>query len=162
MRVDRAQVLRIELDEERRGGDDRRDDRGRPSGLRERDLSVDSWTAWKDTGVEVRAGQTIYFSASGRVRWGPNRQDGPEGERNSPRNDQRPMPNRPSAGLTRPDRRIATSRSSSATIRARFASAHPAACFSASTTTSSKTTPARSGSRCITSPRPKPLALVQS
>lgn len=110
MRVDRADVLRIELDEDRRGGrddrdtrdsrgDDRRDDRGRPSGLRERDVSVDSWRAWKDTGVEVRAGQMIYFNASGRVRWAPNRQDGPEGERNSPRNEQRPMPNRPSAGL---------------------------------------------------------------
>jgi hypothetical protein len=110
MRVDRADVLRIELDEERRDsrgdrdardsrGDDRRDDRGRPSGLRERDVSVDSWMAWKDTGVEVRAGQTIYFSASGRVRWGPNRQDGPEGERNSPRNDQRPMPSRPAGAL---------------------------------------------------------------
>ena len=111
MRVDRADVLRIELDEDQRGGDrddrdardsrgdDRRDDHGRPAGLRERDVSVDSWTAWKDTGVEVRAGQTIYFGASGRVRWGPNRQDGPEGERNSPRNPQRPMPNRPSGAL---------------------------------------------------------------
>lgn len=110
MRVDRADVLRIELEEDRRGsrddrdardnrGDDRRDDRGRPSGLRERDVSVDSWMAWRDTGVEVRAGQTIYFNATGRVRWGPNRQDGPEGERNSPRNDQRPMPNRPAGAL---------------------------------------------------------------
>jgi hypothetical protein len=123
MKVDRADVLRIELDEDQRGRTDldtrssrddrdardsrddrdaqgsRGDDRGRPSGLRERDVSVDSWVAWKDTGVEVRAGQTIYFSATGRVRWGPNRQDGPDGERNSPRNDQRPMPSRPAAAL---------------------------------------------------------------
>jgi hypothetical protein len=133
MKVDRADVLRIELDEDQRGRtdldtrdsrddrdvrdgrsdgrdtrdsrddrdarDSRSDDRGRPSGLRERDVSVDSWVAWKDTGVEVRAGQTMYFNATGRVRWGPNRQDGPGGERNSPRNDQRPMPGRPAAAL---------------------------------------------------------------
>ena len=41
----------------------------------------------------------MYFSASGRVRWGPNRQDGPEGERNSPRNENRPIPGRPAAAL---------------------------------------------------------------
>jgi len=85
---------RLRLDRER---DDAR--RGRPSGLRERDVSVDSWTAWKDTGVDVRAGQMLYFSATGRVRWGPNRQDGPQGEPNSPRNDSRPIPSRPAAAL---------------------------------------------------------------
>lgn len=114
VRVDRDEVVRIEFD--RRGDDrsdnnfrdnnDRRDtDRGdsrdarRPSGLREREVSVDSWLGLKDTGVEVRSGQTVYFSASGRVRWGPNRQDGPGGERNSPRNDARPIPGRPAAAL---------------------------------------------------------------
>ena len=113
MRVDREDVLRLEFD--RRGDDrpdnnfrdnDRRDndrsdsrDTRRPSGLREREVSVDSWLGWKDTGVEVRSGQTIYFSATGRVRWGPNRQDGPAGERNSPRNDARPIPSRPAASL---------------------------------------------------------------
>ena len=109
MRVDRVEVVRIEFDalERERDRDPGRDrDRpdevrpgGRPSGLRERDVSVDSWIAWKDTGIEVRAGQIVYFSASGRVRWGPNRQDGPEGERNSPRNDNRPIPSRPAAAL---------------------------------------------------------------
>ena len=102
MRVDRRDVRVIEL-----SGDDARDDRdgdrdhegGRPSGMREREVSVDSWVAWRDTGIDVRAGQTIYFEASGRVRWGPNRQDGPEGERNSPHNASRPIPNRPAAGL---------------------------------------------------------------
>jgi hypothetical protein len=62
-------------------------------------VSVDSWVPWKDTGIDVRAGQTVYFNAAGRVRWGPNRQDGPAGERNSPRNDQRPMPSRSAAAL---------------------------------------------------------------
>ena len=111
MRVERDDVVRIEFD---RGGDDRRGldrDRGdsrdrndsrdgrRPSGLREREVSVDSWLGWKDTGIDIRGGQTLYFSASGRVRWGPNRQDGPGGEHNSPRNDARPIPGRPAAAL---------------------------------------------------------------
>jgi hypothetical protein len=103
VRVDRDEVLRIEFDsraDDRRGNDrdDSRDTR-RPSGLREREVSVDSWVGWKDTGIDVRSGQTVYFSANGRVRWGPNRQDGPAGERNSPRNDARPIPNRPAAAL---------------------------------------------------------------
>lgn len=110
LRVDREDVLRIEF-EDRRGARERagreRDDRDRggalddrrPSGLRERDVSVDSWVPWKDSGVDVRAGQMVYFSAEGRVRWGPGRQDGPSGERNSPRNDGRPMPSRQAAAL---------------------------------------------------------------
>ena len=64
-------------------------------GLREHEVSVDSWVAWKDTGIDVRSGQTVYFSASGRVRWGPNRQDGPAGEHGSPHNPGRPIPSRP-------------------------------------------------------------------
>src|SRR5581483_5001337 len=111
LRVDRRAVQRSEFDDERDRDrfdrddrDDRRDDRrdvdrGRPSGLRERTIGVDASVAWVDTGVEVRAGQTVYFSASGRVRWGPNRQDGPEGEHNSPHNDNRPIPGRPAAAL---------------------------------------------------------------
>jgi hypothetical protein len=103
MRVDRGDVRAIELSEYERQSSDRtdrdRDDRGRPNGLREREVSVDSWVAWRDTGIDVRSGQTIYFQASGRVRWGPNRQDGPEGEHNSPHNASRPIPNRPAAGL---------------------------------------------------------------
>lgn len=110
LRFDRRDVLRIELDDRRAGdrfgsdprddrSDDRRGDGRRPSGLRERGVSVDSSAEWSDTGVDVRAGQMVYFTATGRVRWGPNRQDGPAGERNSPRNDQRPIPSRPAAGL---------------------------------------------------------------
>lgn len=107
LRVNREDVLRIDFDDRSgrstvdRDDHDRRDDRpaGRPSGMREREVSVDSWLPLKDTGIDVRAGQTLYFRATGRVRWGPNRQDGPAGERNSPRNDQRPMPSRPAAAL---------------------------------------------------------------
>ena len=108
MRVDLADVTRIEFDRfNNRDNDynDRRDrDRdgsgpSRPGGMRERSVTVNAGQPWQDTGIEVRNGQTVYFEASGRVRWGPGRQDGPDGERNSPRNDGRPMPNRPAAAL---------------------------------------------------------------
>jgi len=109
VRVDRRDVLRIEFDDDRSRGDrfgsddrDRRDGDyrpSRPSGMRERSLNVEASAPWHDTGIDVRSGQTIYFSANGRVRWGPGRQDGPAGERNSPRNDGRPLPARPAAAL---------------------------------------------------------------
>ncbi len=123
VRYDREDVLRIELDDvggsgnryddRGNGRDDRnntRDDRnntrdnrgtsdGRPSGMRERSISVEASQPWIDTGVSLRSGQTIYVEAAGRVRWGPGRQDGPAGERNSPRNEGRPMPNRSAGAL---------------------------------------------------------------
>lgn len=104
LRLGREDVIRIEFEDDR----DRRDSGlsgngdgrgGRPSGLRERDVRVSARESWTDTGIDVRAGQTIYVDATGRVRWGPGRQDGPEGERNSPRNDGRPIPSRPAAAL---------------------------------------------------------------
>jgi hypothetical protein len=67
--------------------------------MRERDVTVDARNGWRDTGITVRSGQTLDFNASGRVRWGPGRQDGPAGEHNSPRNESRPMPGRPAAAL---------------------------------------------------------------
>jgi PA-IL-like protein len=72
---------------------------GRPSGMREKQVTVSADVAWIDSGVDVRAGQTIFFEAQGRVRWGQNRQDGPAGERNSPSNPNRPMGNRNAAAL---------------------------------------------------------------
>ena len=109
-RFDRRDVTRIDFDDERsanrfgpdardRSNSSRADDSRRPSGLRERGVTVESTTAWTDSGVELRTGQTIYVSATGRVRWGPNRQDGPAGERNSPVNQNRPIPGRPAAAL---------------------------------------------------------------
>jgi hypothetical protein len=113
VRVDRRDVVRIEFDDTRSSSDRFDDDRdrdtarltggdrafSRPSGMRERSVSVDSWTPWSDSGIDVRSGQTVYFNATGRVRWGPGRQDGPAGERNSPRNDTRPIPGRPAGAL---------------------------------------------------------------
>ncbi len=109
IRIDRDEIVRIEFD---RGGAGNnwnnggggssgwnRDDNGRPGGMRERQSSVSATTDWTDTGIDVRSGQTIYLSASGQVRWGKDRRDGPEGERNSPFNAGRPLPNRPAAAL---------------------------------------------------------------
>lgn len=115
VRVDRRDVSRIEFDEiGNRGnpwtggnggwGNDDRDggywrNGGRPSGLRERTVGVSAREPWTDTGIDVRPGQSIYIEASGQVRWGRDRRDGPEGEDDSPFNAGRPIPNRPAAAL---------------------------------------------------------------
>jgi hypothetical protein len=113
VRVPRAEVVRVEFDDNDRSGFDQgRDDRDRdnrnrddvssgdiPRGMREREVNVTAREPWSDTGVEVRAGQAIYFRASGETRWGGNRRDGAAGERNSPRNANRPLPDRPAAAL---------------------------------------------------------------
>lgn len=107
-RIARAEIARIEFDDVDRLGDafssngtDRATafDEGRPLGMRERDVTVAAEIPWRDTGILLRAGQTIYFRATGRITWGPKRQDGPDGERNSPRNEGRPIPSRPGGAL---------------------------------------------------------------
>ena len=71
-----------------------------PRGMRERLVNVVGNERWIDTGIDLRDGQQIYFMASGEVRWGPrNRKDGAAGERNSPVNNLRPIPDRPAAAL---------------------------------------------------------------
>lgn len=97
LRFDRNEVVRIEFD--RNGNSNNNDSGGRPSGMRERQVVVSADVAWNDAGIEVRAGQTIYLEATGQVRWGKDRRDGPAGERNSPPNQGRPMPNRNAAAL---------------------------------------------------------------
>jgi hypothetical protein len=96
--VDRDEVMRIEFETTRSSDRDYLDG-GRPAGLRERQVTVSAAAPWNDTGIDVRAGQTIYIEATGQVRWGRDRRDGPEGENNSPRNPGRPIPNRPAAAL---------------------------------------------------------------
>lgn len=112
-RISRSEIVRIELEsigdrrddrDARADRDDRRDEpqpagNQRPSGLREREIAVEAKRAWNDTGIDVRGGQTIYFSASGRIHWGPGRDSGAEGEHDSPRNAARPIPTRPGAAL---------------------------------------------------------------
>jgi hypothetical protein len=99
LRVPRDEVTRIEFDS-RRAGNDRDDPVFEiPRGMRERRVNVSAREAWTDTGIGVRSGQQVYFSADGETRWGPNRRDGAEGERNSPSNPGRPLPDRPAASL---------------------------------------------------------------
>jgi hypothetical protein len=93
-RYDRSEVRTIQFDDRR----DQSDPRGRPA-LRERTVNVEARTAWTDSGIDVRGGQEVGFAASGEVRWGPNRRDGAAGERDSPYNRGRPMPDRNAAGL---------------------------------------------------------------
>lgn len=99
LRFDRDEVVRIELDNNRRGDSSLSGNTGRPSGMRERQTIVSADVGWNDTGIDVRSGQTVYFEATGQARWGRDRRDGPAGERNSPPNPGRPMPNRNAAAL---------------------------------------------------------------
>ena len=97
---DRTDVLRIDFDLRRPDPPYGRGRSGRGAGLRERGVTVRANTAWTDTGVDVRFGQEIYVEAAGEIRWGPgDRRDGPDGERNSPFNANRPMSNRPAGAL---------------------------------------------------------------
>jgi hypothetical protein len=96
---DRYEVRRIEIDD--RGGSypSSGDSGSSTSGLRERTVTVDARTDWTDTGIDLRRGQEVRFRASGKVRWGPDRSDGPGGEGGNHYNANRPIPNRPGAGL---------------------------------------------------------------
>jgi hypothetical protein len=102
-RHQRDDIRRLEFSDDddsrdARGDRDRPQDR-RPAGLLRRDVRVAATTQWVNTGITVRAGDNVYFDASGEVHWGPNREDGPVGERNSPSNPGRPIPASPAAAL---------------------------------------------------------------
>jgi len=105
VRIPKREIARIEFDaSDDRGDRGNRGDRGdradvNPRGLRERQVQVNAREPWTDTGVDVRAGQQVFFVADGEVRWGPNRRDGAAGEKNSPVNNGRPLPDRPAAAL---------------------------------------------------------------
>jgi hypothetical protein len=109
IRVDRNDVDRVDFDRYSSGGSNGWNgggggwngggSGGRPSGMRERHVTVSAAEPWSDTGIELRSGQSIYIEASGQVRWGRDRRDGPDGEKNSPYNAARPLPNRPAAAL---------------------------------------------------------------
>jgi len=99
LRLDRSDVARVEFDVgwsgENGGGSGRP-----PGGMRERTVVVQARQPWTDTGIDVRRGQQIYLDASGEIRWGKgDRKDGPEGEKNSPFNQARPIPNRPAGAV---------------------------------------------------------------
>lgn len=98
LRFDRDEVVRIEFDNNRNSGNSS-NSFGRPSGMRERQVMVSANVDWNDAGIDVRAGQTVFFEATGQVRWGKDRRDGPAGERNSPSNPNRPIGSRNAAAL---------------------------------------------------------------
>ena len=99
LRFDRDEVVRIEFETYRNNTGGSSNNLDRPTGMREKQVIVSADVSWNDTGIDVRPGQTVYFESLGRVRWGRDRQDGPAGERNSPPNPGRPMPNRNAAAL---------------------------------------------------------------
>ena len=102
LRFDRDEVDRIDFQNSRYSNNNNNSSNlagGRPTGMREKPVIVSADVAWNDAGIDVRAGQTVYFESQGRVRWGRDRQDGPAGERNSPSNPNRPMGNRNAAAL---------------------------------------------------------------
>jgi PA-IL-like protein len=78
-----------------------RPDLGDDSGLsgRDRMITVPARQAWTDTGIDVKTGDVVRFSAEGTILWGAGREDGPAGEINSPMNDRRPVPARPAGAL---------------------------------------------------------------
>lgn len=106
LRIPRHEVLRIEFDSQAQAGwtpwgQPQQDgpSGGVPRGMRERHVNVSAREPWTDTGVDIRPGQTFYVASTGEVRWGRERRDGPAGERNSPYNAGRPLPDRPAAAL---------------------------------------------------------------
>jgi hypothetical protein len=103
VRINRADVLGIEFDANTGNAaafpGARQGPGGKPAGMRERQVIVAANVRAVDTGIDLRAGQDVYFEAYGEVHWRSNRQDGPGGEVNSPVNPNRPMPNRPAGAL---------------------------------------------------------------
>jgi hypothetical protein len=67
--------------------------------LRQRTVSVYADRQWTDTGINVRAGDILRFDPTGVISWGPDREDGPAGEANSPYNRNRPLPNNAGGAL---------------------------------------------------------------
>lgn len=106
-RFDRSEIRNIRFD--RNGAavaDDGRDedeyDLGYDpggAGTRERTVQVQARQGWTPTGITVRPGQVLQFASQGEIRWGPGRSDDAAGERNSPRNNARPIPDRAAGSL---------------------------------------------------------------
>ena len=99
-RVNREDVLSIEFGRaDRQERQEQPQSQQRPRGLREKRVMVVANAAWTDTGIDLTSGQSVYFEASGEIRWGPGRQAGPDGESNSPNNKARPIANRAGGSL---------------------------------------------------------------
>jgi hypothetical protein len=107
---DREDDLDLDPDRDDDGPFGRRDDEravehpdlgndDRPLSARDRLVTVAGRQAWTDTGIDLRVGDVIRFTAEGNVLRGPGQEDGPAGEMNSPINDRRPIPARPAGAL---------------------------------------------------------------
>lgn len=66
---------------------------------RHRTIDVVAGEPWTDSGLEVRAGQELYFAPEGSIIWSAGHEDGPGGQPGSPYDDRRPIPARPAGGL---------------------------------------------------------------
>ena len=72
---------------------------GPPRGTRQKQVMVVANQAWTDTGIDLTSGQSVYFESVGEIGWGPGRHADANGERNSPNNNGRPIPNRAGGSL---------------------------------------------------------------
>ncbi|MBN2371168.1 MAG: hypothetical protein JXO72_11850 [Vicinamibacteria bacterium] len=94
-RFEREDVQAIEFS----GRDREARSSGRTRGLREKEVRVQAGRAWTNTGIDVRRGQEIHFTSSGKIQWGKGRRDDAGGEGGKHYNANRPIPNRPAAAL---------------------------------------------------------------
>ena len=99
MRVPRTDIARIEFAEDQYSNQQQNDRPIIPPRLRERNVRVLPTEAWTDTGIDLRAGQEIYFQTSGQVTWSPNKRVDANGTRNSGSNPNRPLPTRDGGAL---------------------------------------------------------------
>jgi hypothetical protein len=97
VRLNRADVLRIDLTDDYLGDDDATTP-GSWNGTG-RDIVIRADQAWTNTGIQLRAGDLFRVDADGFINWGPNRSDDPNGEPGSPYNANRPLPNRAGGAL---------------------------------------------------------------
>jgi hypothetical protein len=98
LRIPRTDILRIEFVEDR-STDQQPPAPVIPPRMRERNIVVSPTEPWTDTGIDLRAGQEIYFETSGQVTWAPNKRVDANGTRNSKADTPRPLPGRNSGAL---------------------------------------------------------------
>lgn len=98
LRIPRTDILRIEFVEDR-SADQQPPAPVIPPRMRERNIVVAANEPWTDTGIDLRAGQEVYFETSGQLTWAPNKRVDANGTRNSKADTPRPLPGRNSGAL---------------------------------------------------------------
>jgi hypothetical protein len=102
IQVPRDEVERIELEPPRVVEDRRpdRENRPRPNGMREREVWVAANAPWTDTGVDVREGQTVFFTThGGDIQWRRGSRARAGGDPDGRYDPARPIPSRPIGAL---------------------------------------------------------------